>query len=137
MSIDTCKSDVRKLSCGVPQGSILGPKLFIMYVNDMSSISKLVKYILFADDANICCTDSYIGKLSYNMCNVLDKMSTWFAINRLTLNISKINYMLFGKRMLSRDVVIHIRNVNIEKVRVIKFLGMYIDDLVNWNYHIT
>ena len=64
-------------------------------------------------------------------------MSTWFAVNRVILNIYKTNYILFGKRMLSRDVVIHIRNVNIERVRVVKFLGMYVDDLLNWNYHIT
>ena len=49
-------------------------------------------------------------------------MSTWFAVN--ILNISKTNYILFGKRMLSRDVVIHIHNVNIERVRVVKFLGV-------------
>ena len=55
----------------------------------------------------------------------------------LTLNISKTNYMLFGKRMLSRDVVIHIQNGNIERVRVVKLLGVYVDDLLNWNYHIT
>ena len=71
------------------------------------------------------------------MCNVLDKMSTWFAVNRLTLNISKPNYILFGKRTLSRDVVMHIRNVNIERVRVVKFLGVYVGDLLNWNYDIT
>jgi len=129
--IDTCKSD------GVPQGSILGTKLFIMYVNDMCNISKLVKYILFADDTKTLCADSDIGKLSANMCNVLGKLSTWFVVNRLTLSISKTNFILFGKRLLSRDVVIHIQNVNIEGVRVVNFLGMYVDDLLNWNYHIT
>ena len=137
MSTDTCKSDVCNISCDVPQGSILGPNIFIMYVNDMCNISKLVKYILFADDTNIFYADSGIGKLSDNMCNVLDKMSTWFAVSRLTLNISKTNYMLFGMCMLSRDVVIHMQNVNIERVRVVKFLGVYVDDLLNWNDHIT
>ena len=133
MSIDTCKSDVLNVSCGVPQGSIVGPKLFIMHVNYMCNISKLVKYILFADDTS---GDIDIRKLSGNMCNVLVKMSTWFAVNRLTLNISKTNYILLGKRMLSRDVVIHIRNVNIERVRVVNFWWVYVNDLLNWNYHI-
>ena len=49
--------------------------------------------------------------------------------NKLTLNISKTNYMLFGKRKFSRNVIIHIRNVNIERVRVVKFLGVYVDDI--------
>ena len=71
------------------------------------------------------------------MCNVLDKRSTWYTVNRLTLNISKTKYMLFGKHMLSRYVVIHIQNVNIERVRAVQFLGVYVDDLLNWNYHIT
>ena len=115
MSIDTCKSDVRNVSCGVPQGSILGTKIFIMYVNDMCNISKLVKYILFADTKNVLTVIS--ENYMIIMCNVLDKMSTWFAVNRLILNICKTNYILFGKRVLSRDVVIHIRNVNIERVR--------------------
>ena len=67
------------------------------------------------------------------MCNVLDKMPTWFAVNRLTLSISKTNYILFGKRVPSRDFFIHIRNVNIERIRVVTFLRMYVDDLHNWN----
>ena len=67
--IDTCKSDVRSVSCGVPQGSILRPKLFIIYVKDMCNISKLVKYILLADDMKTFCADSDIRQLSDNICN--------------------------------------------------------------------
>ena len=69
------------------------------------------------------------------MCSVLGKMSTWFAVNRLLLNISKTNYMLFGNSMLGEDVIIHIQNVNIERVRA-KLVGVYVDDLLNWNVHI-
>ena len=68
---------------------------------------------------------------------MLDKMytgCTWFVVNKLTLNISKTNYVLFGNRMLRKDVNIKMRNVNIE--RVPKFLGVFIDDLLNWNAHI-
>ena len=136
VSIDKCQSAVRNISCGLPQGSILGPKLFILYVNDMCSITKLVKYILF-DDTKMCCADNNIKRLSDTVCRVLDKMSTWFALNRLTLNISKTNYRLFGNCMLSEDVVINIQNVNIERVGVrAKFLGVYVADLLNWNVHI-
>ena len=73
MSIDKCKSDVRNISCGVPQGSILRPILFILYVSDMCNISKLVKCILFADDTNICYANSNIIRLNETVYNVLDK----------------------------------------------------------------
>ena len=55
---------------------------------------------------------------------MLDKMSTWFAVNRLTINIYKTNYMLFGNRLLSEDVVKNKQNVNIERERIAKLLGM-------------
>ena len=55
VSIDKCQSAVRNIPCGVPQSSILGLKLFILYVSDMCNISKLVKYILFADDTIFLC----------------------------------------------------------------------------------
>ena len=58
MSIDTCKSDVPNVLCGMPQCSIFGPKLFIMYASDMCNISKLVKYIVFADDTKLECVCS-------------------------------------------------------------------------------
>ena len=101
----------------------------------MCNISKLVKYILFTDDTNIFYADNNIKRLSDMVCSMLDKMSTWFAVNRFTLNISKkTNYMLFGNCMLSEDVVINIRNVNIERVRVGHFLGVYVDDLLNGKF---
>ena len=136
VSIDGYKSNVRSISCGVPHGSILGQKMFIMYINDMCNISKIIKFILFADDTNILCSDSNITRLSERVCGVLATLDSWFAINKLSLNITKTNFMLFGKRLLNTDIVIRIRNVIIERVRVAKFIGVHIDELLNWNCHI-
>ena len=72
-------SDMRNISYGVPQGSILGHKIFILYINDICNISILVKFILFADDTNIFHVNSNISRLNETICCVLEKLCGWFA----------------------------------------------------------
>ena len=134
---DGFHSNLLNISCGVPQGSILGPKLFILYVNDLCNISKLVKYILFADDTNLFCANKNINQLITTVSSVLDKMCTWFAVNKLSLNVLKTSYMLFGNNTLSANIDITINGVNIDRVRVAKFLGVLIDEKLNWKDHIA
>ena len=76
-------SILRNVICGVPQGSILGPKLFILYINDICNVSPVFKFILFADDTNIFCSGSDIVQLSIIVSNELDKLNVWFAVNKL------------------------------------------------------
>ena len=84
-----CDSEVLKIYCGVPQGSVLCPKLFILYVNDICNVSNFVKFILFADDTNMFYSNSDIADL-VQLTNIeLEKLRVWFAVNRLFLNISK------------------------------------------------
>ena len=80
-------SESLNVSCGVPQGSILGPKLFIMYINDICKVSKIFKFILFADDTNIFCCDSDLNKLIRVINAELEKIHIWFSANRLSLNV--------------------------------------------------
>ena len=109
----------------------------VSYVPMFAFKTEVIYYfVIFADDTNIVYADSDVGKFSNNMFNVLDKMSTWSAGNRLTLNIYNIHYNIFGKDVLIRYVVRHIRNVNIERVTVVMFLRVYVEDLLNWNYDI-
>ena len=98
------------ICCGVPQGSILGPKLFILYINDMVNVSKIFKFIIFADDTNLFCTSKDIVSLSVTICNELMKLKKWFALNKLSLNITKTNYMIFCKTKYKDNIQIDIGN---------------------------
>ena len=77
----------------VPQGSILGPKLFILYVDDICNVSKLVKFILFADGTNMFCSANDVEQLDTIVCCELGKFQLCFSINKLSLNIAKANYI--------------------------------------------
>ena len=85
MNINDQESDMANVVCGVPQGSILGPKLFILYINDICNTSSLLKFILFADDTTIFWSGSDLNELSRHMSNELVKLGIWFAINKLSL----------------------------------------------------
>ena len=138
VSIDECNSDLLNVLCGVPQGSILGPKLFILYVNDICNISKILKFVLFADDTNIFCSGHDAMQLSRDISNELDKLSVWFAVNKLILNVSKTNFMVFGNsKHRNTTLQVSIKNSNIKRVYVTKFLGILIDDRLNWKEHIS
>ncbi len=80
--------------CGVPQGSILGPKLFILYVNDICNVSSLLRFVLFADDTNIFLSGDDVKEINKTLSKQLDKLNSWFAVNKLSLNVSKTNYMI-------------------------------------------
>ena len=116
-----CDSEVLKICCGVPQGSVSGLKLFILYINDICNVSKNFKFILFADDTNMFYSNSDTVDL-VRLTNIeLEKLRVWFAVNRLSLNISKTNYMFFGNRILKTHVSKHISKEEISKVELIFF----------------
>ena len=121
IEFDGVLSDLKKVKCGVPHGSVLGPLLFILYINDLPNISKLLQYstVLYADDTNIICSSDTISDLSDLMNDELKKLSSWSAKNKLTLNIDK--YM-------SNTLPIFLNEIPIKHVLNYKFLGVYIDE---------
>ena len=99
--LDNENSNTLPVSCGVPQGSILGPLLFILYINDIVKISKVIELILFADDTNIFMSDNRLDILNDGVNFELCKISTWFIIHELSLNAKKTNFMLFTCKKVS------------------------------------
>ena len=133
---DDAISDYKEILCGVPQGLNLGPKLFILYINDNDNISEIMKFVLFADDTNILCKHENYVSLCELVNIEMSKLSKWFSINKLSLNVKKTSYMLFGNRHVNNDIKIRIDMEEIEKVHVTKFLGVYIDYRLDWKRHI-
>ena len=137
VNIDGCSSELLDVICGVPQGSILGLTLFILYINDICKVSNLVKLILFADDTNVFCAGDNQLELECMLNRELAKLCKWFVVNKLSLNLSKTSYMLFRNRPPDVEFNVFIEHERINRVRVTKFIGIYIDDKLNWKYHIN
>ena len=92
---DSKKTPELKVTCGVPQGSILGPLLFLLYVNDLYKASKVLTPIMFADDTNLFYAHKNLNLLYHTVNSELQKINEWFKANKLSLNLKKTTYSLF------------------------------------------
>ena len=132
-------SEIRDVACGVPQGSVLGPLLFIIYTNDLPNALDNSHCILFADDTTIYCSSNNLCTLRSDIEQDMNSLSDWFCANKLSLNVSKTNFLLFNTKQThqARDVhELKHGNSTIQRVRTTKFLGIYIDDGLEWGDHI-
>ena len=130
------------ISCGVPQGLLLGPLLFIIYVNDLVECVKSCQVQLYADDTVLYFSNSSISNIELALNSDLENLYRWMCQNKLTVNCQKTECMLLGsKHMLSKQNVLQItlHKSPLNQVRhftCFKYLGMNCDENLNWNKHI-
>ena len=118
-----CKFETKTLLNGVPQGSVLGPLLFILYINDMPNILQHAKSVIFADDTTIYVTGNDIENLYIDMNAQLSQATDWFRANKLSVNGTKTNFMLFtNKNVQNNHSTLSINNINISQVNQTKIL---------------
>ena len=129
--VNDAKSDFRSVVCGVPQGSILGPLLFLAYINDMStSISSFCKLILYADDSAILFSHKDPSYISQVLGKELENCSKWLIDNKLSLHLGKTECILFGsKKKLSKiqNFTISCNGQEIKSTSTVKYLGSFLD----------
>ena len=137
VTYNSYKSNQEAIKCGVPQASILGPLLFLIYINDLSSVSEACFSILFADDTNMFITGHNVSEMCNQLNADLFRVQEWLHCNKLSLNVLKTHYMIFTPRnKIYDDVSIIINNTKISRVYVTKFLGVQIDSQLSWKMHI-
>ena len=102
-------SNFLPITCGVPQGSVLGPLLFLIYVNDLPNVSMVLQFYLFADDTSIYVDSDDLITLQKTLNQEIRKVKKWLDVNRLALNISKTNYVIFHSSSKVIDQFIRIK----------------------------
>ena len=131
-------SNRNNITIGIPQGSVLGPILFILYVNELANVSPMMKTILFADDTTVSLSGrnfhGLLGELNDELC----KFSSWSLSNRLSLNVEKTGAMIFSNRLADVDLgeAVRLNHTAVDYLDKVKFLGVTLDSKLKYCYHI-
>ena len=141
VNINSTLSNFKKINIGVPQGSILGPLLFILFVNSLpETVNSNCKCVMYADDTTLLLSSSDPTVLQNEININLNNIATWFQANNLTLNIKKTKLMLFGTNQALhnfKNVSLEYGDETIERVDKYKYLGITFDPNLSWNEHVN
>ena len=137
--IGQASSTSRQVSVGVPQGSILGPLLFAIYINDLPKVLRNTTVTLFADDTALYCSSQSARDLQTMLNQDLDRLAQWLYEHKLTLNVSKSKFMLIGgprKLNTLQELTLTIKEKELDRVNSYKYLGVIINENLSWTDHV-
>lgn len=139
VSISGFRSKLKRILHGVPQGSVLGPLLFLVYVNDLSSAIRYADVNLFADDTMLFQSNHLLKSLTKRANIDLKLLTHWLNANKISLNCSKTELLIFKpkRKIVDFEVKIKINGHRLYPSKVVKYLGVFIDDELNWKNHIN
>ena len=139
VSVNGHCSNYLNITCGVPQGSVLGPLLFLIYINDLPNSTKVLTFYLFADDTNIYFESSDLILLQKTINKHLKRVKKWLDANKLALNLDKTNFVLFHsyQKKVTEPVILKFCRKKIQQEKCVKFLGVLLDSALSWKYHLA
>ena len=137
VSISGHDSDVKAIEVGVPQGSVLGPLLFLIYINDMHNAIKYSTTRHFADDTNLLIKGKNLKQMKKHLNYDLDQLCDWLKANKISLNCDKTEMIIFRhpNKKINYDVKIKVNGKKLQKTPYVKYLGVYLDEHLNWSHH--
>lgn len=126
-------SPLKSIDKGVPQGSVLGPIFFLIYINDIVNVSTNLEFVIYADDTTLLVKDENLDSLHSNLISELNNIKLWVKANKLNINNSKTNYIFFQNRSVKNSLnPIQLDGEVIQQVTHTQCLGVTIDENLNW-----
>ena len=137
VSLNGKKSDYKQVLHGVPQGSVLGPLLFIIYINDLPNALLFSNATLFADDTCLLYSNPSLKCIEKRLNVDLKRLFKWLCANKISLNVSKTEVLLFRNthKVINHNVRLKLNGKTLPLSKSVKYLGVQLDDHLSWKFH--